>query len=451
MKAVILATKEELKYKKMTGTPEWKLILQLALPTMVSMLITTIYNTADTFFVSKISVSASGATGIVFSLMAILQAFGFMYGHGAGANISRLLGARNTEHASVFASTSFFFSLATGALIGIFGLLFLDPLLRLLGSTETILPDAEAYARYILIAAPAMTASCVLNNILRYEGISVYSMFGLAGGGVLNMVLDPLLIFTFGFGTAGAGIATAISQYFSLIVLLMPYLRSKTVTRLSLGSITRDPADLGNIFLTGLPNMLRQGLTSVGTATLNTFAAFYGDAAIAAVSIVNRCTGLMFSLALGLGQGFQPVAAYNYGARLYRRVRNSYFFTLSAGIALLGVMALLCREHAEDVIRIFRSDADVVSIGAETLRFACIGLLFLPFSSIGSMLFQSTGQKGRAIFVSMLQSGAIFIPLLLILPRFFALQGLEAAQPAAYVIAGLIAFPMSLFFIKKNS
>ena len=214
---------EETKYKKMTETPVSTLILTLAVPTIISMMVTTIYNTADTFFVSKISVAASGATGIVFSLMAILQAFGFMLGHGAGSNISRLLGARKVANASVFLSTSFFLAIGTGFLIGLFGLLFLEPFLLLLGSTETILPEAKAYATFILLAAPAMVVSCVLNNVLRYEGIAVYAMIGLASGGILNMMLDPIFIFVLKLGTAGAGLATALSQYIGVVILLLPF------------------------------------------------------------------------------------------------------------------------------------------------------------------------------------------------------------------------------------
>ena len=247
----------------MTETGVGNLIIRLSIPTVISMLITTIYNTADTFFVSKISVAASGATGIVFSLMAILQAFGFMLGHGAGSNISRLLGARHVERAGTFLSTSFFLAVFIGTLIGFFGLVFLEPFMRLLGSTETILPEAKAYATFILLAAPAMLVSCVLNNVLRYEGIAVYAMVGLASGGILNIFLDPLLIFVFGMGTAGAGLATAFSQYIGVVILLLPYLRGKTMSKISLRSFTRSPADIGNIILTGFPSMIRQGIGKV--------------------------------------------------------------------------------------------------------------------------------------------------------------------------------------------
>ena len=334
---------EETKYKKMTETPVSTLILTLAVPTIISMMVTTIYNTADTFFVSKISVAASGATGIVFSLMAILQAFGFMLGHGAGSNISRLLGARKVANASVFLSTSFFLAIGTGFLIGLFGLLFLEPFLLLLGSTETILPEAKAYATFILLAAPAMVVSCVLNNVLRYEGIAVYAMIGLASGGILNMMLDPIFIFVLKLGTAGAGLATALSQYIGVIVLLLPFLRGKTSTKISFRSFTRSPADIGNIVLTGMPSMLRQGLNGLATTLLNIQASAYGDAAIAAFSIVNRCTGLLFSIALGIGQGFQPVSAFNFGAKKYSRVRKAFAFTVCSAMSVLTLLCLLCR------------------------------------------------------------------------------------------------------------
>lgn len=439
---------EEQKYRQMTETAVWKLIIKLSIPTMISMMITTIYNTADTYFVSKISVSASAATGIVFSLMALLQAFGFMLGHGAGSNISRLLGARHVERASTFISTSFFLAVAIGTLIGCLGLLFLEPFMLLLGSTETILPESKAYATYILLAAPAMLTSCVLNNVLRYEGLAFYSMIGLASGGILNMCLDPLLIFVFNLGTAGAGLATAISQYIGVLILLRPFLRGITASKISLRSFTRSAADIGNIVLTGFPSMIRQGMNSIATTLLNVQAAVYGDAAIAAFSIVNRVSGLLFSAALGLGQGLQPVCAFNYGAKKYRRVRHAFLFTFSLATGLLTAVCILCLFNAEQIVMLFRKDTDVVRIGSEALRYTCIGLIALPASALSSMLFQSAGKKGRAIFIAMLQSGAIFIPLLLILPRFFGLFGLELSHPVAYAVAGLISLPFSFAFLR---
>ena len=214
-------------YKRMTETPVNKLIATLAVPTVISMLITMIYNMADTYFVSKISVAASGATGVVLSLMAILQAFGFMYGQGAGSNISRRLGAKDIETARRYCTTAFFWALFTGGVIMLLGLLFLSPLMKVLGSTDTILPYASDYGRFILIAGPAMTTSCVMNNILRYEGMANLAMIGLATGGILNIFLDPLFIFTFNMGISGAGVATAVSQYIGMAILLSVFFDEK--------------------------------------------------------------------------------------------------------------------------------------------------------------------------------------------------------------------------------
>lgn len=442
-------TREEIQFTKMTETPVPSLILRLAVPTTISMLITGIYNTADTYFVSQISVSASAATGVVFSLMAILQAFGFMYGHGAGSNVSRLLGAKKPEHASIFASTSFFLAMATGALICIFGLIFLEPFMYLLGSTDTILPEAKAYARYILLAGPAMTCGCVLNNILRYEGRASFAMIGLTTGGILNMLLDPLFIFVFDLGTAGAGSATMVSQYISLFILLVPFLRGQTASKISLRSFTKSFDDVKNIIYTGLPNLARQGLNSISTTILNLQAAAYGDAAIASFSIVTRCANLIFSFAIGIAQGFQPVCAFNFGAKRKDRVRTAYLFTMGLGVSIIAILNAVCFFLAPDIISLFREDPEVIETGTQALRLMCFGLVFLPASALGSMLFQSVGYKRQALLLSLLQSGIIFIPLLLILPYIFGLKGIEVAQPAAYLIAFLIAFPMSLRFLKK--
>ncbi|MDO4306744.1 MAG: MATE family efflux transporter [Eubacteriales bacterium] len=445
----IMNEAENKQYEKMTQTPVWRLVLMLGLPTTVSMLITNIYNTADTFYVSKISVSASGATGIVFALMAILQAFGFMFGHGAGSNISRLLGARKVEHANIFASTSVFLALAAGAAIGILGLLFPEPLMRLLGSTDTILQEAKIYGTFILIAGPAMTVGCVLNNILRYEGRAAFAMVGLTTGGVLNMMLDPVFIFYCHMGIAGAGLATALSQYISTVILLMPFLKGKTVTRIRIRYITRDISDVKNIMLTGLPSLARQGLNSISTTLVNVQAAAYGDAAIAAMSIVGRCGNLLFSFALGIAQGFQPVCAFNYGAEKYGRVKKATWFTIFMGMGILGVLCTGCYINAPAIVHLFRDEEEILQTGTGALRWLCGFLFVLPVSAVGSMLFQSIGKKGRALFIASMQSGLIVIPLLLVLPHFLGLTGIQVAQPMAYLVSGIVTVPVVLGFFRE--
>ena len=436
-------------YKKMTETPIPKLILGLAAPTILSMLITSIYNLADTFFVGQISTSASGAVGIVSSLMAIIQALGFTLGHGSGTIISRSLGSRNTDAATRFASTSFFTALAVGVVLAVVGLATLPSFMMLLGSTETILPHACAYARPILIAAPLMISSLVMNNILRYEGKANFAMIGLVTGGVLNIVLDPIFMFGLGLGTAGAGIATALSQSISFCILLSMFLRGKTVSQFQLSAVTRSPAEFGTILMTGLPSFGRQGLNSIGGMLLNIAARSYGDAAVAGMSIVSRIFMFIISVAIGTGQGFQPVAGFNYGARKYRRVEKACVFTMCASFCFLSVIIAACWFNAEALIKLFRDDPEVTAIALPAFRYQCFACFLQPVIVAGNMLFQSIGKSGRATFLACCRQGVFFIPLILTLPRMFGLLGIEICQPIADVLTFVVTVPFLFPFLHQ--
>lgn len=436
-------------FRKMTETPIPKLILSLAAPTILSMLITSIYNLADTFFVGQISTSASGAVGVVSSLMAIIQALGFMLGHGAGSIISRSLGSQNTKAATRFASTSFFTALTFGLILAAVGLTTLPHFMMLLGSTETILPHACAYARPILIAAPLMMSSLVMNNILRYEGKASFAMIGLVTGGVLNMVLDPVFIFGFGLGTAGAGIATALSQSISFCILMSMFLRGKTVSQFQLSAVTRSPAEFGTILMTGLPSFGRQGLNSIGGMLLNIAARSYGDAAVAGMSIVSRIFMFIISVAIGTGQGFQPVAGFNYGARKYRRVEKACVFTMCASFCFLSVIIAACWFNAEALIKLFRDDPEVTAIALPAFRYQCFACFLQPVIVAGNMLFQSIGKSGRATFLACCRQGVFLIPLILTLPRMFGLLGIEICQPIADVLTFVVTVPFLFPFLHQ--
>lgn len=437
------------KYRKMIETPIPKLVVALGIPTTVSMLITNVYNMADSYFVSKISLSAGGATGIVFGIMAIIQAFGFMFGHGAGSKISRLLGEQNRQEASKYASTSFFSGAVCGILIMAFGLIFLEPLMRLLGSTDTILPYAKEYGMWILIAAPAMVVSCILNNILRYEGMASLAMIGLTTGGILNIILDPLFIFTFDMGIGGAGLATALSQYISFFILISIFLLKKTQSEISVRHVDKKVRTYIDIILVGLPSFARQGLNSVSTMVLNIQAKQFGDAAIAAMSYVGRTSHLVFSVGLGIGQGFQPVSGFNYGAKKYSRVRKATVFTLTLGTALIGLIGLGCFIFAPQIISLFRNEGEVVEIGSRALRLYCVALVVFPVTVVTTMLFQSIGKSGPALLLSALHGGGLFVPLCLVLPHFLGVFGIEISQPLSYVISSLVSLPMLVSFLKK--
>ena len=440
---------QQAQFDKMTRTPIPRLVMGLAVPTILSMLITSVYNLADTFFVGQISTSASGAVGVVSSLMAVIQAVGFMLGHGAGSVISRSLGSGDAPAASRFASTSFFTAVGAGAALGVFGIAGLTPLMRLLGSTETILPHARAYAFYILLAAPFMMSSLVMNNILRYEGKASFAMVGLVTGGVLNMALDPVFIFGLGMGAGGAGLATGLSQMVSFGILLSMYLRGKTVSRLALRFYTRSPRDIATILTTGLPSFGRQGLASFASMMLNVAARPYGDAAVAAMSIVSRIFQFLLSVALGVGQGFQPVASYNYGARKFHRVRQACLFTIGASFVLMTALAAACYVNGEALVRLFRDDGAVTAIALPAFRWQCVATLLQPVLVCGNMLFQSVGKAGRATFLSCCRQGIFFIPLILALPRAFGLAGVQYSQPIADVLSFVVAVPFMAQFLAE--
>ena len=412
-------------YKMMTETPVPRLIWRLAIPTIISMLVSSIYNTADTFFVSQLGTSAAGAVGVVFSVMAIIQAIGFTIGMGAGNILSRQLGAKEDEEATITASTGFAFALVLSLLLSIFGIAFQKDLMRLLGATETILPYAEAYAEYIFLGCPVMCLSFVMNNYLRAEGKAMYGMIGITIGGVLNIFLDPIFIFTLGFGTAGAAMATALSQLISFCILLSFFLRGKSSVRISLMKVSRDIKLYLKIVLIGLPTLMRQGLASIASVALNVAAAAFGDAAVAAMSITGRIMMFAFSAMLGFGQGFQPVSSFNYGAKRFDRVRLATKYTAFVGTILMLSVSALCIILAPAIMKAFRKDdLEVIAIGVYALRAQALLLPLTGIVTATNMGLQSTGNAVPATVLAMARQGIFFIPLILILPGFAGLKDL---------------------------
>lgn len=432
-------------YNRMTEESIPRLIVRLSIPTILSMLVTNIYNLVDTAFVGQLGTSESAAVGIVFGFMSILQAVGFMFGQGAGSITARLLGARDDRNASRVASTGIVCSVLLGAIISLAAFPLHHWIILTLGSTETIYPHARSYLLIILFAAPFMTGGYTLNNLLRYEGKASLGMIGLMSGAILNIALDPILMFVLHMGVAGAALATAASQVISFLILLSMFLRGRTVTRLSLKQFDPRPRVIGDIMTTGLPSMLRQVLNSAASILLNSSAAVYGDAAVAAMSIVGRISFFVFALALGIGQGFQPVCAYNFGAKKYLRLRSAYRVTVILSEAILIVSAVLTLLFSGNLIAVFRNDPDVISIGTRALQLQMITILFLPFSMSTEMLYQSTGHRLGASFLSSARSGLFFIPSLILLSRLRGLAGIQEAQPLAY----LLAFPLALFFMLR--
>lgn len=435
----------------MTQTPVSRLVCTLAVPTIVSMLITSIYNMADTFFVGRIGTSATGAVGVVFSLMAVIQALGFTFGNGAGNYISRLLGQKRDDEAARVAATGFFTALFVGALLAAAGMVFLDPLVRLLGATETILPYARDYARCILLGAPYMTASLVLNNLLRFQGSAMYAMVGIAAGAVLNIALDPLFIFVFGMGVSGAALATILSQLVSFCILLVNCARGGNI-RIRLRFFTPRWSIFREILRGGLPSFYRQGLASVATICLNFAAGSFGDAAIAAMSIVSRVGMFATSALLGFGQGFQPVCGFNYGAGLYERVRASFWFCVKVSFCTLLVIAAAAWAFAPSIITLFRrDDAEVIAIGTRALRMQCLTLPLMSWVIINNMMLQTVGKAFKASVLALARQGLFFLPVILILPRALQITGIQLSQPAADAATFILAVPLGMSFLRELS
>lgn len=428
-----------------------RLICRLALPCIISMLVTAFYNMADTFFVGMLdSDSATGAVGVVFSLMAIIQAVGFFFGHGSGNFISRELGKQHYEEASNMAATGFFSALFAGLVICILGQLFLEPLAYVLGSTDTILPYAKAYLSIILFGAPWMTASLVLNNQLRFQGSAVYGMVGITTGAVLNIGLDPLLIFVFDMGIAGAALATIISQFVSFCLLLIGCSRGGNL-HIHISRVQLKVSYYALIVQGGLPSLARQGLSSVATICLNRAAGPYGDAAIAAMSVVQRIMMFGGSAMIGFGQGFQPVCGFNYGANRWDRVREGFWFCFKSSFCFLVAVSALGFAFAPQLIALFRDSPEVITYGALALRLQCITFCFQAWVVMSNMMLQTIGRTVPATFLAMARQGIFFVPLVWLLSSTLGLLGIQMTQMVSDILTLLCAIPIQLKALRDLS
>ncbi len=446
------------KYIQMTTTPVGRLIGKLAVPTVITMLITSIYNMADTFFVGLLDdTSATGAVGVVFSFMAIIQACGFLFGQGSGNFISRALGQQRREDASHMASFAFFASVLTGCVISALGLIFLDPLARLLGSTETILPYAKDYLRIILLGAPWMTGAFTLNNQLRFQGAAFYSMIGIGSGGLLNIALDPVFIFGLDMGVTGAAVATVISQAVSFLLLLYGTTRGENL-RMSIRRARPRRGDFSELLRGGFPSLCRQGLSSVSTISLNWVAGtFGGDPAIAAMGIAARVMHMAFAAILGFGQGFQPVCGFNYGAGLYSRVKEAFWFCVKLGTVLLFVASVAGAFFAPELVGLFSTDPAVIEIGTLALRLQCVSFPLMAWTVMCTMLTQTMGRVVPASFLSLARQGLFFIPIVIGVPYLIAwaihgvdpILGVQMAQPLSDIGTAAVSVPVCVHVMRK--
>ena len=447
-------TKED-RYTMMTETPVPKLIIRLAIPTIISMLVTGFYNMADTYFVAQIpgkGTQATAAVGIVFPMMAIIQALGFMFGHGSGNYLARMLGAGKQKEASEMASTGFAMAMIMGLFVMVVGNIGIEQLTDVLASsdvTEETLELTQQYARIILVGAPFMMCQFVVNNQLRFQGSAMYAMVGLVAGAIINVLLDPLLILTFDLGVTGAAIATVSGQIMSFLILLAGSRRGENI-RLRLKNVHINGYYIGQVINGGFPSLIRQGMAAVATVLLNRAAGEYGqEAAIAGMSIVTRVLMMLASALIGFGQGYQPVCSFNYGAGKKDRVRQGFWFCLRWGTVFLVVVAAICIIFAPDVIRIFRDDPDVVEVGSAALRYQAATLPLLATTVMINMMLQSMGKGLKASITASARNGLFFIPAILLLPSLFGLTGVEISQAVADVCSVCLAVPLAASELRK--
>lgn len=434
----------------MTETPLPRLIITLAIPTIISMLITALYNLADTFFVGLIGdASATGAIGVVFPLMSIMQAVAFMFGHGSGNHMSRALGAGRIDDAKKMAATGFFSAIMAGAVLMVIGLCFSGPIAKLLGATPTIEPFAREYILLLMPGVPFLIGSFVINNQLRFQGSAFYGMIGMTCGTILNVILDPIFIFSLNMGVTGAALATSIGQFTSFCVLLLMSRQGSNI-RISLKNFSPTAAVFKEIFRGGVPSLARQGLASLASICLNLAAAPFLDEAIAAMSNVNRVMQMCNSAIIGFGQGFQPVCGFNYGAKKYSRVRKAFWFSVKVCAAVLIVTALVVFPLAPQIMQLLIKDSPKVwEIGQLALRMQCVVLPLASFVIMANMMLQTIGLAGRATLLATARQGLFLIPSVFILPGLLGLLGLQMAQPVSDLFSFLLAVPITVIAMKN--
>ena len=440
------------KFLKMTTGSVEKLVFSLALPSIAIMIISALYNMADTYFVSSLGTSQVAAVGIAFPLMAIIQAMGFFFGQGSGNYMARALGAQDSENASRMAVTGLVSGFIFMAFLAATGLAVLGPLINGLGATKTIKPHARDYIVYILIASPWMVAATVLNQQLRFQGSAAIAMVGMLSGAILNIFLDPLFIFVFHMGVKGAAIATMFSQIVSFFLLLCYGCTRKGNIPIRFSHFSPSVKRYAEMFRGGVPALLRQGLSSAATIVINHFAGAYGDAAIAAISIVNRLCMFAFSVILGFGQGFQPVCGFNYGAKIYSRVKKAFLFCVRFCFTGLLAIAIVMAVFAPNIIALFRrDDLEVIAIGARGLRLNCISLPFMAIVVMCNMMTQTMGKALEASIIAVARQGLFLIPSIFILSPLLGLLGIQLATSVADMIGLCIVIPIAARVLKQIS
>lgn len=445
-----MSTKSNKNYDLIVNGNLKKVILILAIPAIVSMLVTSIYNAADTYFVSKFGDSAVAGVSVVMSYMSIVQAVGFFFGHGSGNFISKSLGAKDEDSAGKMAITSVVSSFVFGLIIMAFALIFIEPIAKIF-STETMLEHTKNYFFYIILATPFMTASFTLNNQLRFQGNAFYGMLGLGFGAILNIILDPIIISLTG-DVSGASIATMISQIVGFILLIL--FSFKSSIKLSLKNLAIKKSIFLEIFKGGLPSLLRQGTVAVSNAVLSLIVVKYGDYAVAGISVAGKVSWIFFSILIGFGQGFQPVCGFNYGAGKMDRVKSAFKFSTIVATLYMALITIVCMVFSKQLISLFNTAEGggmqkAIELGSKTIFYHAFAFPLAGLYTTSNMMMQNIGRPVRASILALMRQGLAFIPSILILPSLFSLTGVMLAQPVADLISFIVCIPILISVLNE--
>jgi len=427
-----------------------RIIFKMAVPTIVAFIINSVYSLADTYFVSSLGTNATAAVSVNASLDQIIMLTGSLFAVGGNSYAARLLGAKEEEKANQVVSTSFFLAAIFSSIIMVLGFVFMKPMVHLLGATPTCEQYSIDYATYVLLVAPLMATSFVMNQCLRAEGSAVYSMIGMGFGGILNCFLDPIFIFTLDLGVAGASIATAISKAVSFAILLFPYLTRRSILRISLRKFKPSKNILYQIVSVGSSSMFRSTLAVVSAIILNNIAGEISDSVLAGIGVTTKVMMFPFSIILGFGTGFQPVAGFNWGAKRFDRVRQSYRFAAKTVLIGSTVMALGLGLFANETILLFaEADPAMQEIGALAIRLQCIALPIHGWVAIVNMMCSGLGRAGKALILSTSRQGTCFLPFVHVVTHFFGAYGVAAIQAFADVLTLFLALPISRQIMKQ--
>ena len=446
------ATAEQTQQRKllMLNEPVSRVIPKMAIPTIVAFLITSIYSLADTYFVSSLGTNATAAVSVNASLDQLIMMTGSMLAMGANSYIARLLGQGDEKKASQVLSTSFILAGGLGALLMIFGSIFMTPMVRLLGATPTCEAYAIDYATYILLAAPFMACNFVMNQCLRSEGSATLSMVGMGFGGILNCVLDPIFIFGLDMGVAGASLATAISKWVSFAILIFPYVTRRSMLHLSIKNFRFSWDIISKVVSVGSSSMFRNGLAVIAGILLNDLAGNISDSVLAGIGVCTKVMMFPFCIILGFGNGFQPVAGFNWGAKQYDRVTESYRF--SSVVSLVGslAMAAIIAVFADPIIALFAgTDPEMREIGKICIWLQCIALPIHAWVAMVNMLCVGLGNAKGAMLLATARQGSCFLPILYPLAWLFGAYGIASVQALADVLTMALAIPIAISMMKK--